>query len=128
MSCIQELTLFMQYTLLLNPWLLVEMVLYNTQRFQQVSTLGCKKGRKPENGVSMISTFCLSSASKSVLSFQLLFLNLIGRFPTYLPSVKAEVRDYLLNIRVNLQFGSKEFFFFAKKQFFLRLKSYHSSP
>lgn len=66
----------------------------------------------------MISTFCLSSASKSVLSFQLLFLNLIGRFPTYLPSVKAEVTDYLLNIRVNLQFGSKEKIFCQKTIFF----------
>lgn len=33
-------------------------------------------------------TFCLSRASKSVLSFHLLFRSLIGRFPTYLPENK----------------------------------------
>lgn len=39
----------------------------------------------------MTQTFCLSRASTSVLSFQLLLRNLIGRFPTYFPAIVSKV-------------------------------------
>lgn len=45
-------------------------------------------------------TFCLSKASISVLSLQLLLRSLIGRFPTYLPVIDKHIHQLLILILI----------------------------